>query len=117
THYRLYTPGTGVGGNSTVRLDLDNEPQPDALMFVEPASGGRVVISPDDYIEGSPELVSETSSSSASFDLHTKLRVYRRNRVLEYIVWRVLDKAIDWFALHGTQYDRLLPGSDGILRS
>jgi hypothetical protein len=115
--YRAGTPGTRVGDNSTVRLDLENEPQPDALMYVEPAFGGQVVISPDDYIEGSPEMVSEISASSASFDLHTKLRVYRRNRVQEYLVWRVLDQTIDWFALHGTQYDRLVPGPDGVLRS
>src|SRR3954453_8208813 len=27
--YRAYTPGVRIGDNSTVRLDLDNEPQPD----------------------------------------------------------------------------------------
>src|SRR5436309_9645854 len=27
--YRAATPGTGGAGNTTVRLDLDNEPQPD----------------------------------------------------------------------------------------
>jgi Uma2 family endonuclease len=115
--YRAGTVGVSVGDNSTVRLDLENEPQPDALAIVEPEFGGQVVISPDDYIEGSPDLVGEIASSTASFDLHTKLRVYRRNRVQEYLVWRVLDKAIDWFALHGTDYDRLPLGSDGILRS
>src|SRR3954447_13213586 len=30
--YRIGTLGTGSGGNSTVRLDLDNEPQPDILL-------------------------------------------------------------------------------------
>jgi hypothetical protein len=46
-HYTVFTPGVGVGGNCTVRLDLDNEPQPDALMIREPGHGGRVVIGSD----------------------------------------------------------------------
>src|SRR5438105_4225736 len=35
--YRAHTPGVRVGDNSTVRLDLGNEPQPDALMIIDPA--------------------------------------------------------------------------------
>ena len=80
-----------VSDNSTVRLDLDNEPQPDALLLIDPARGGQVRFSPDDYIEGSPELVAEVASSSVSYDLHAKLHVYRRNGVREYVVWRVLE--------------------------
>src|SRR5436853_6048053 len=30
--YESYTPGTIGAGNATARLDLDNEPQPDALL-------------------------------------------------------------------------------------
>src|SRR5436189_3882496 len=30
--YRAATPGVQFGDNPTVRLDLDNEPQPDALL-------------------------------------------------------------------------------------
>ncbi|HEX5106236.1 MAG TPA: Uma2 family endonuclease, partial [Pirellulaceae bacterium] len=93
--YRAATPGVDGGDNTTARLDLENEPQPDALLFVEPARGGQVKISEDDYIEGAPELVAEVASSSVSFDLNSKLHVYRRCGVKEYVVWRVLDKAID----------------------
>src|SRR5438876_786375 len=53
------------------------------------------------------EFVSGVASSSASYDLHAKLRVYRRNGVREYIVWRVLDRELDWFVLHAGQYERL----------
>src|SRR5712692_4776106 len=28
-YYRAFTPGVRAGGNATLRLDLDNEPQPD----------------------------------------------------------------------------------------
>jgi hypothetical protein len=105
--FRASTPGVRVGDNSTVRLHLDNEPQPDALMIVEPACGGQVTLSADGYIEGGPELVAEVAASSAAIDLNAKLRVYCRNHVQEYIVWRVLDRAIDWFVLRHDQYDPL----------
>src|SRR5208282_1338203 len=32
---------------------------------------------------------------------------YRRNGVREYVVWRVLDQAIDWFILRGSNFERL----------
>jgi hypothetical protein len=115
--FRAHTPGVRVGDNSTVRLDLDNEPQPDALLIVDPACGGRVVLSADGYVEGGPELVAEVAASSVAIDLHTKLRIYRRNRVQEYLVWRVLDRAIDWFVLRQGQYDRLPLNPDGFYRS
>ena len=73
-----------------MRLDGDNEPQPDAVLRL--ANGGQSSISPDDYIEGAPELIVEIAASSASYDLHDKLRVYRRNGVQEYIVWRTYSR-------------------------
>jgi Uma2 family endonuclease len=103
--------------NATDRLDLDNEPQPDAMLFIEPACGGQVRISEDDYIEGAPELIVEVTSSSASYDLGDKMKAYRRNGVREYVVWRVLDGAIDWFALRKGEYHRQEPRVDGLLCS
>ena len=116
-HYLVGTPGVTVGDNSTVRLDLDNEPQPDGLLFIDPACGGQALIDADGYIEGAPELVAEVASSSASYDLHAKLRVYRRNGVREYLVWRVLEQEIDWFVLRAGQYERLSLDAEGLLRS
>jgi Uma2 family endonuclease len=115
--YEAGTPGVEASDNSTVRLDLDNEPQPDALLLIDPERGGQTRFSEEGYIEGAPELVVEVASSSASYDLHAKLHAYRRNGVREYVVWRVLDQEIDWFALREGQYERLQPGGDGILRS
>jgi Uma2 family endonuclease len=115
--YEAQTPGVEASDNATVRLDLDNEPQPDVLLLIDPACGGQVRIDADGYIEGAPELVAEIASSSASYDIHTKLRVYRRNGVLEYIVWRVLDQEIDWFILRAGQYERLLLDAEGLYRS
>ena len=79
--------------------------------------GGRARVGADGYVEGGPELVAEVSASSASYDLGEKQAVYLRNEVCEYIVWRVLDRAIDWFVLRDGRYERLEPGADGILRS
>jgi len=115
--YRAATPGIVAADNTTARLDLDNEPQPDAMLFIEPSRAGQVRISEDDYVEGAPELVAEIASSSVSFDLHTKFHVYRRCGVKEYIVWRVLDRAIDWFVLAAGTYERLAPAEKGLLKS
>ncbi len=102
--YRGGTPGVRGADNSTIRLDLENEPQPDAALYLEPEHGGQVQIGPDGYIEGGPELVAEVSASTVSIDLHSKLRMYQRNGVREYVVWRVLDQTIDWFVLRQQQY-------------
>jgi Uma2 family endonuclease len=115
--YELDTPGVEAGDNSTIRLDLDNEPQPDAFLIILPERGGQARISEDDYIEGAPELVAEVASSSASYDLGKKLHVYRRNGVREYVVWRVLDGQVDWFVNQEGQFQPMLPAEDGILKS
>ena len=111
------TPGVRAADNATVRLDLDNEPQPDILLRIDPKAGGQSRVSDDDYLEGAPELVVEIAASSVSYDLHDKLRVYRRNGVREYVVWRVHDGQIDWFVLADDEYRRLEPDASGILHS
>jgi hypothetical protein len=115
--YTSATPSVIGCDNATVRLDQDNEPQPDVFLLIDPARGGQARIGPDDYIEGAPEFVAEVSGTSVSFDMHTKLNVYRRSGVREYLVWRVADQAIDWFALRGGQYQPMPPHDSGIVRS
>ena len=115
--YHLATPGTDLNDNATIRLDVDNELQPDALLRLDSALGGTSRISDDDYIEGPPELVVEIAASSASYDLHDKLKVYRRNGVQEYIVWRVYDERLDWFRLNEGEYLPLSPDAEGIIHS
>lgn len=101
--YESATPAAQGGDNGTVRLDLENEPQPDAFLRIRPEFGGQSRDS-DNYIGGAPELIAEVAASSVSYDLHDKLRAYQRNGVLEYVVWRVWDRAIDWFVLHDGRY-------------
>jgi Uma2 family endonuclease len=115
--YRLATPGVQGGDNSTLRLDLANVPQPDALLLLEPALRGQARIDVDGYIQGAPELVAEVAAASASIDLNTKLQVYQRFGVREYVVWRVLDQVIDWFVLRDGQFVRLTPSPEGWLKS
>ena len=113
--YKAATPGVRLGDNATVRLDIDNEPQPDALLRIE--KGGQSTISQDDYVEGAPELIVEIAASSASYDVHQKLNVYRRNQVQEYLVWRFYEQEFDWFRLQAGEYIKLETDSDGIIRS
>jgi hypothetical protein len=115
--YRMATPGIGGRDNGTVRLDLENEPQPDAFLLILPEYGGQARITPDRYIEGAPELAAEVAASSVSYDLHVKRNAYRRNGVCEYVVWRVEDQAIDWFVLHRSRYTRSRPTRSGIYQS
>jgi len=112
--YQWATPGTVGSAHGSVLLDPHNLPQPDALLMIAPERGGQARI--DRYVEGAPEVVAEVTASSASYDLHVKPDVYRRNGVREYIVWRVWDREIDWFVLRDGEYVRL-PLAEGIYKS
>ncbi|MEM9271482.1 MAG: Uma2 family endonuclease [Cyanobacteria bacterium P01_F01_bin.143] len=112
--YQVFTPGVRVGDNPTVRLDLDNAPQPDAVLMIE---GGQTSISIDDYIEGAPELVVEIAASSAAYDLYDKKQAYRRNGIQEYLVWNVYESEFNWFCLADGEYIKLEANEEGIICS
>ena len=116
-NYAASTPGVQVNDNPTVRLDVDNEPQPDVALLIEPGAGGQARVSDDDYIEGAPELIAEIAASSASCDLHEKLHAYRRNGVREYLIWRTLEHRIDWFELVDGVYRPRQPDAAGVMDS
>ncbi len=115
--YKAATPGVRIGTDGSIRLDLDNEPQPDVLLMLPPSLGGQTIIDTDDYVAGAPELVVEVAASTVSMDLHKKRVAYRRKGVREYVVWRVLDREVDWFVLQGGEYVLVTPPPDGIYRS
>ena len=112
--YSASTPNVLIGDNATLRLDTENEVQPDAALFIK---NGKCKISEDDYLEGAPELIVEIAASSVSYDLFDKLKIYRRNGVQEYVVWQVNDKRVDWFELVEGQYLPLVPDANGIIKS
>ncbi|MFQ3612607.1 MAG: Uma2 family endonuclease [Cyanobacteriota bacterium] len=115
--YEASTPGVMLGDNPTVRLDVENEPQPDALLRIDEAKGGQSHVTEDDYIEGAPELIAEIAASSASYDLHDKLRAYQRNGVQEYLVWLTQEQSFRWYVLQEGAYVQLQPDELGILHS
>jgi Uma2 family endonuclease len=104
-----------LADNTTVYLDDQSEVQPDTFLWVPEAGGGHET--EDGYFEGSPQLAIEVAASSASYDLHEKKEAYRQNGVGEYIVWRVLDEAIDWFRLVDGQYVLIEQDAEGVIES
>jgi Uma2 family endonuclease len=115
--YKVATPGVRLGDNATVRLDLDNEPQPDAILLIDSACGGQSYLGADGYVEGAPELVAEVAASSATKDLYDKKRAYRRNGIQEYIVWQVFERTVSWFSLQDSEYVALIGDTAGIIQS
>jgi hypothetical protein len=117
TMYAVATPGVHSYNRTTVRLDVDNEPQPDAFLRLDTHLGGTSRISPDDYIEGAPEFIGEIAASSAAYDVHDKLRAYRRNQVQEYLVWRVHEQRLDWWQWQEGVYEPLEADVQGMVQS
>ena len=115
--YAAVTPYVSSGIEPTVRLDFDNEPQPDAILRLDESVCGKTQLTDDGYLEGPPELVAEIAASSASIDLGDKKQAYRRNGVQEYIVWQVYENKLDWYFLTDGVYESLPPDDTGIIRS
>ncbi|MCI0683570.1 MAG: Uma2 family endonuclease [Gemmataceae bacterium] len=116
--YRAHTPGVQGGDNATLRLPAGmNRPQPDACLRIVHSWAGQSQTDQKGYVCGAPELVAEVTASTASYDLHDKLGAYQRNGVREYVVWRVVDRGIDWFILRGDRFRRMSPDKDHIYRS
>lgn len=97
--YVAQTPGTEAGDNASLLLGAESEPQPDLYLRIRPEFGGQSATSPDDYVEGAPELLVEIALSSRSPDLHAKRTDYHRNGVLEYLVLVPRQKELVWFDL------------------
>lgn len=115
--YKALTSGVRLGIEPTVRLDEDNEPQPDGVLWLPASVGGKVRLATDDYLEGAPELVMEVAASSAAIDLNAKMNAYRRNGVQEYLVWQIFEQQLRWFSLQQGEYVPLVADTDGIVKS
>jgi Uma2 family endonuclease len=96
---------------------MDNEPQPDVALIKTEQLGGQVRISPDDYLEGAPELGVEIAGSSRSYDLHQKKGAYRRNGVREFLAWNTEDNQLIWWQLSEGDYREIPVSADGLLKS
>lgn len=113
-NYVAANPGANLADNATLRLDLDNEPQPDVSVWLD---GGNAFVDDDDYLHGAPELIVEVAGSSAAIDLSDKLRAYRRNGVQEYLVLLTHEQATRWYRFQTGETEQLQPDADSILRS
>lgn len=116
-NYALMTPGVRSADNSSVRMDEENMPQPDGCLRLPRELGSTVTRAIDGYLEGAPDLVVEVSASSASIDLHRKFDVYRAHGVREYVVWRTVDEAVDWFVLRQGEYQPIPLDAQGWYKS
>jgi Uma2 family endonuclease len=115
--YAAHSPGVECLTNATVILDADNVVQPDALLRLLPARGGRCRENSDGHLTGPPELVVEIASTSAAVDLGDKLHAYRRNGIREYLVWVTLESRFDWLWLDGDEYAAQAPDAQGLVHS
>lgn len=113
--YAAIHPECSVHTDGSVRLDADNEFQPDVFLWRPGA--GTASEGERGLLDGPPDLVVEVASSSVSRDLFAKKHVYRRGGVREYIVWRVRDEAVDWFELRDGEYVVRQPDPGGHIES
>jgi Uma2 family endonuclease len=115
--YAEATPGTKELSNNTQILGPDSEPEPDNCLFIVPEYGGRVFVDENDYLNGSPELVVEVSSSTESIDLHRKMLDYEKAGVLEYVVLALRTQQVFWFVRRRGKFKEVPLPADGIFRS
>ncbi len=116
-HYAARTPGTRGSIDPTLRCSTRSVVQPDLVLRITTDHGGTCRVAEDGYLHGAPELVVEIAASSASRDLHSKKDLYQAQGVREYLVWRTLDAAVDWFVNTGDTFEPLAPDADGCLHS
>ncbi len=115
--YRRSTPGIRSGGNITIILGQDSEPQPDRVLYLSEDAGGLSRCDAKGYVIGPPELVIEVARSSRAIDLKDKKKDYRRAGVPEYVVVELDPDRVHWFVLRQGRYVANPPGPDGIFRS
>jgi Uma2 family endonuclease len=115
--YKLHTPGVEALDNATTILGEWSEPQPDFSLLIAPECGGQTSVTVDGYVQGGPELVVEVAGSSASYDLHTKLRDYEQSGVREYVVVVLRQRQVRWFYSRDGRFIGEEAASDGVFRS
>jgi len=103
--YHVSTPGTRVRDNTTTILDDSNEPQPDAVLVIEPEFGGQSTVDAEDFAIGAPELVVEIADTTLKTDLNQKLPEYEQTGVREYVIVAIPQKAVHWFRLGKDGYE------------
>ena len=115
--YKIDTPGTtGLGRVKTV-LGPVSEVEPDALLLIDPDSGGLTRSDQEGPLTGVPELVVEVGGDTLSTDLNAKKRAYEKAGVAEYLVFDVAHRRFFWFSHREGRFVPLPLGRDGLFRS
>ena len=106
----------GVRPHSTTSFLLDDAPQPDLYLRILPEFGGKSWVE-DKYLHGVPELLTEISLTSESYDLHLKLDLYEAAKIPEYLVVLLYEREIRWHILVDGRYQLMAADADGLWRS
>ena len=112
--YESNTPGLQSADNTTILLGFEGEPQPDLFLRILPEYGGQSRTTPEDYVQGPPELVAEIANTSRSIDLHAKREDYTRYGVKEYLVLTLRENRLRWFDLQSGE--ELRADAQGVCR-
>jgi len=115
SYYAAHTPGCESLSKPTWMM-LESAPQPDGAVCILPEYGGRMR-ELDGFAAGTPELATEVTPSSRSYDLGPKLALYQRAEVQEYVAALLEEKRIEWRVLENGSYLLISPDADGIFRS
>ena len=113
--YRIGTPGTGSGHNTTTML-LKDAPQPDVNLRILPECGGISKVK-GNYLAGAAELLAEVCRSSLAYDLHQKYELYEAAGIQEYVAVLVYEEELRWHRLVDGRYELMPPDADCIHRS
>jgi Uma2 family endonuclease len=115
-YYAEKTPGVRAMVNATTILGWKSEPEPDGLLRILPARGGRTS-DERGFVHGPPELLAEIAKTTRYIDLGPKLGDYERAGVLEYIVRAIDPDEVYWFGQEQGALVQRPVGHDGLYRS
>ena len=79
--------------------------------------GGLARETVEGLMSGRPDLVIEVSPASRAYDRGSKLDLYLRAGVPEYVTISIKDRRIAWRVLTQGEYRVMAPGDDGVYRS
>jgi Uma2 family endonuclease len=110
--YAMRHSNLTVSDNATIRLNSENDPQPDLCMYL---TGGQTRLD-DGFIVGPPEMIVEIAGSSASYDFGEKRDVYESAGVGEYLVFETIEGRIVWWRNVDGRFEEITPDG-GVYRS
>lgn len=115
--YALLTPGTRMEVDTMIVLAWDTVPQPNIVLRVLPENGGKSRMTDTEILTAAPELIVDFTTGHQTFDIRDRLGAFRRQGVVEYLIWWADGQKLDWYCLDRGKYSLNLPDSNGVLTS